>query len=90
MDHRIELGEIENAVAAVPGIQRACVLYDHKTSRIIAVYEGDIEAAELISALRKTLPAYMLPKQMERMEHLPLNLNGKIDRTALKQIWLKE
>ena len=41
------------------------------------------ELVALRSALRDVLPAYMLPSRWRRMDSLPTNANGKLDRPAL-------
>ena len=85
MGYRIELGEIETAVSALPGVTMNCCLYDTEKSVIVLFYTGEAKAKEILVALKTTLPAYMLPQRMEKLETMPLNLNGKIDRTALKE-----
>lgn len=90
MGHRIELGEIETAISACEGIDRACCLYDAKTSRIIAVYEGDIEKNILIDHIKSKLPIYMLPNVFEKIDSMPINLNGKIDRVLLKNTYITQ
>ena len=42
----------------------------------------------LAKDLRKLLPKYMLPNLYEKLEALPYNANGKIDRVALKERYL--
>ncbi|MDQ1739371.1 MAG: hypothetical protein QOE53_1023, partial [Pseudonocardiales bacterium] len=39
--------------------------------------------AELADWLARTLPSYMIPDRLRRIEALPINSNGKIDRRAL-------
>ena len=39
---------------------------------------------------RKSLPNYMLPNRYVPLEEMPINLNGKIDRTLLKHQYIKE
>ena len=90
MGHRIELGEIETALSAVPGIRRGCCLYEHKTQKIVAIYEGSTEQKALTEALKEKLPNYMLPNRYVPLEEMPINLNGKIDRTLLKHQYIKE
>jgi len=90
MGHRIELGEIETAISAVSGIERACCLYDNRTQRIVAVYNGSVEKEKLISLLKDRLPSYMVPNVYYQIEIMPTNLNGKIDRALLKQTYIKE
>ncbi|MEU7144554.1 amino acid adenylation domain-containing protein [Nocardia sp. NPDC046473] len=42
-----------------------------------------IDTAALLTALRRTLPAYMVPSALMELDELPLSANGKIDRKAL-------
>ena len=85
--YRIELGEVESAVNAVDGIVRACVLYNAQSERItafVACPDEGLTLRALNDSLRERLPDYMLPRRLVRMDELPLNANGKIDRTYLK------
>lgn len=88
MGHRIELGEIETAISAIEEVSRVCCLFDDKTQRIIAVYEGNIDKKELAQQLHAKLPNYMLPSVYHLIDEMPLNLNGKIDRVLLKQEYI--
>ena len=90
MGHRIELGEIETAISAVEGIRYNCCLYESKSQRIIAVYEGDVEQDTLVDLLKQKLPNYMMPNYYEHLDSMPINLNGKIDRALLKSKYIKE
>ncbi|MCC8140491.1 MAG: amino acid adenylation domain-containing protein [Lachnospiraceae bacterium] len=83
MGHRIELGEIETALQALPGIARACCVYDEPNTRIIAFYVGEPDAKEIITRLTERLPRFMIPSIFRRVEAMPLTKNGKIDRKAL-------
>ena len=85
MGYRIELGEIETAVSSVDGITRNCCLYDIENSQIVLYYTGKLEINELRKKLKKLLPKYMLPNIYNKLNEMPLNLNGKIDRSLLKQ-----
>ena len=85
MGHRIELGEIESAMDQVDAIVRACCIFHEEKKRILAFYEGEIEKREIVKALSKILPPFMIPNAFQKMEHLPLTKNGKIDRKALMQ-----
>jgi len=45
---------------------------------------GELDAARLLAACRKSLPAYMVPAAVEiEAGPLPRNPNGKIDRKLL-------
>ncbi len=81
MGHRIELGEIEAITLDVAGVEKCCCVYQN--SKIILFYTGDIDKADLSRQLRERLLSYMVPNKLVPMETLPLNANGKIDRTRL-------
>ncbi len=83
MGHRIELGEIETAIGAVEGVRRVCCLYDSRTEKILAVYEGEVDKKEIVDRIKKQLPKYMIPNLYYPVERMPVNLNGKIDRAEL-------
>ena len=85
MGYRIELGEIETALAALPQIIEAACFYDAKNDKIVCAYKGDVESDTIIAGLRSALPKYMFPNIFLRVENLPRNANGKIDRKKLKE-----
>lgn len=83
MGHRIELEEIEKAMAAVPGVERCVVLFDEKRSRLKGYYTGTVEKNELSSVMKETLPVFMVPGFIRKLDEFPLTKNGKIDRKQL-------
>ncbi|MGB9234321.1 MAG: non-ribosomal peptide synthetase [Terriglobales bacterium] len=86
---RIELGEIEAALIRQPGVKQAIVdavdLEGHKKLAAYVVPEKGVllEGQKLRTALEVLLPAYMVPFSFLMMETLPLNSNGKVDRSLL-------
>lgn len=87
MGHRIEIGEIETAVLSLPDVENGCVIYDDTEGKIVLFYQATHDVnREILSALRKLLPKYMLPNRFVREERLPMNRNGKIDRVVLKEM----
>lgn len=86
--YRIELGEIENAVLSISEIDNACVIYNDKDKNIILFYESKniVTPIEIRKELIKYLPKHMLPTVFSKLDKLPKNPNGKIDRLALKKI----
>lgn len=88
MGYRIELGEIENAVLSIKGIDHACVLYDDNRDKIVLFYDSEDERCDrnyIINGLGILIPKYMHPKVIYKMDNLPFNINGKIDRKKLKE-----
>jgi acyl-CoA synthetase (AMP-forming)/AMP-acid ligase II len=53
-------------------------------SDIIGVITGsDIDEDAMREALHSRLPSYMLPRRIIRLDSMPLNSSGKIDRNAI-------
>lgn len=86
MGHRIELEEVERAISAVDGVERCCCIFDEKKSKLRGFYLGSIEKEELHNRLVQTLPAFMVPGLLRRLDDMPLNKNGKIDRKKLSEL----
>lgn len=87
LGHRIELGEIEHMVMTCAEVTRSCCLYDREKQRLLLFFTGDGEKRSLMKKLRILLPPFMLPNQIFRLEEMPLNKNGKIDRNRLMEIY---
>ena len=69
-------------------IEAGCCLYDEKKSWIVSIYKGNLTEQELRNRLLKLLPVYMMPDRLYQVEAMPLNLNGKIDRQRLKELYI--
>jgi tyrocidine synthetase-3 len=92
---RIELGEIEQALMALPGIKDATAI-----ARENPVLRGDLAIVAFItgtdaddetriqSDLARTLPPYMVPTRIVRLEQIPLTSNGKVDKRKLPAVEL--
>ena len=87
MGHRIELEEIERAFEKLDGVSRCCCLFDTKRNKLLGFYTGDMDEKEVHQELKRFLPVYMIPAKIRRIEEMPLNKNGKIDRKSLAQEW---
>ncbi|HET6500051.1 MAG TPA: AMP-binding protein, partial [Amycolatopsis sp.] len=85
--YRVELGEIEAVLREQPGVADAVVLTftgEKGEVELLAAYTGDRQDEDdLLAALSRALPGYMVPRTLTAFEAFPLNQNGKIDRRAL-------
>ncbi|MDE5588159.1 MAG: amino acid adenylation domain-containing protein [Acetatifactor sp.] len=85
MGYRIELGEIEHAAMNVAHIERACCIYNDRKQVIVLVYEGQADTDTVRETVKNRVPEYMVPGTILRLEAMPMNANGKIDRKLLKE-----
>jgi D-alanine--poly(phosphoribitol) ligase subunit 1 len=86
--YRIELSEIEYQVLRIDGIANACVTYHRGRQEITLYYEtsrADVTPGNIRTELLKIFPKYMLPTAFHKLDELPRNPNGKIDRNALSE-----
>ena len=88
--YRIEILEVEEAMRAAAGSGEVAVVASYKDGASSAEHlvgfttDGDADAASILDAMRRKLPAYMVPKVIRQVDALPLNANGKVDRKALR------
>ena len=88
--HRIELGEIETSILSLQAINSCCCLHESSKDQLVLFYVGDLEEQSIRKSLSTILPEYMLPNICHKLEQMPLNMNGKIDRVKLKEKMLEE
>lgn len=86
MGHRIELEEIESAMNAVEMVTKSCCVFDRKRNRIIGFYMGDADPSAVRKRMKEKLPPYMIPSRLRCVTEMPLNKNGKTDRTYLANL----
>ncbi len=86
MGQRVELGEIEILINAMDKIDASFCFYDHDKQKIVTIFQGnEADNKYILAELRERLPKYMFPNIIIKLEQMPYNLNGKIDRTLLKK-----
>lgn len=95
LGHRVELGEVEAAFLAQDGVRQAvAVLRDGPALAAAIVWrqppqEDDDQQtaiARVKAGVAARLPDYMVPAQIQPVAAIPLSINGKIDRAALRQL----
>ncbi len=87
---RIELGEVEAALGDYPGVGAAvasvCEVAPGERRLVAYFVAADgaaVDAAKLRAFLAGRLPDAMLPSLFQRLDAMPLTVNGKVDRRAL-------
>ncbi|KAF9344738.1 hypothetical protein BGX34_005377, partial [Mortierella sp. NVP85] len=85
---RIELGEIEARLSEHPLVNKAAIITigkesDKKLVGYVVAKPDDNLLNTLRAHLSSCLPEYMVPAAIVRLDSLPLNSNGKLDRKAL-------
>ncbi|MBO4568667.1 MAG: amino acid adenylation domain-containing protein, partial [Candidatus Methanomethylophilaceae archaeon] len=86
--NRVELTEVEACLRSFPGISNVTVqpvVAENGTKELCAyvVSDSPVSAAEVQAFVSGRKPDYMVPAFVVRMDSIPLNVNGKVDRRAL-------
>jgi amino acid adenylation domain-containing protein len=92
--YRVELGEIEAAIEGHPGVRSALVTGEPDAmgnTRLVAFATPEDQRADpgelagrLRSRLARRLPPHLVPARLKIVHQLPLNRNGKVDRSAFE------
>lgn len=91
MGHRIELLEVEAVVNTIEEVEKCCSIYDDTGEKIVLFYQAEKEIEkEIIQMLHSRLPKYMCPNVFCRMDKIPENSHGKMDRYRLKQEYMEK
>lgn len=93
---RVELHEIEAKLCEVESIREACVLAlprnngDTEIIAFIVTTTAELDNFQLQKVLRAQLPAHLRPARLFLLKDIPLNRHGKVDRAALKELYLSK
>ncbi|MFC4047984.1 AMP-binding protein, partial [Dactylosporangium siamense] len=78
---RVELGEVEAVLREF--VADAVVVVDEVQQRLVAYVVGSVTVERLQERVRERLPEFMVPAVFVELTALPLNANGKVERSAL-------
>jgi amino acid adenylation domain-containing protein len=89
--YRIELAEVEANIKKIEYVDDAAVVIhsQNDNKQLIAFWVSNHEEIDFTSELKKFLPLYMIPSRYIKLNSLPLNHNGKIDKLYLSQLPLE-
>lgn len=88
--YRVELGEIEAVLRQETGLAVAVALgwpegASGGAEGIVAfIDDASIDIDAMLDRVADRLPKYMVPRDVKVVESFPLNVNGKVDRKALR------
>lgn len=87
---RIELGEVEHVLSAHPAVREAAAIIQvgvsgqpQLTGYVAAPAGADLTEAELREWCAGSMPYFMVPSRIVRLEQMPRTTSGKLDRRAL-------
>lgn len=85
---RIEPGEIRNVLCKQQGVKDAVVVLTQNETgdKYLCAYitgDGVLDLEEVRKSIRMELAEYMVPDYMMQIDKVPINANGKLDKTAL-------
>lgn len=96
LDNIIETGGLklqpevlESFMQGIDGVDSACVVGvpdPRYGNRICAVFTGTAEIGDLMEAF-DDLPRWQVPKDLRRVDKLPLTGPGKVDRVAVRELF---
>ncbi|MDR2623572.1 MAG: AMP-binding protein [Methanobrevibacter sp.] len=90
--YRVEPTEIENTINKLPGVKESVVAgFDVSDVTDIEIYAGvvtdgndeRVDVNKIKNELSESLPNYMIPSVIMKIDSIPLNQSGKIDRTHI-------
>ncbi|WP_162344120.1 non-ribosomal peptide synthetase [Cyclobacterium salsum] len=86
--NRIDLSEIEKVLYDTGEVKEALALLSKSTAGpermvLFVVPKGKLDPETCKQQLRRYLPAYMVPGEIQFRDHFPLTENGKVDQAAL-------
>lgn len=90
--NRISPQEIEEVALALDGVAEAVAIGvpDERLGQAVRLFvraspgrDGTALTEQVREAIRRDLPNFMMPRDIEVVDALPRNPNGKIDRAAL-------
>ncbi|MFE7269478.1 amino acid adenylation domain-containing protein [Streptomyces sp. NPDC057623] len=90
--HRVEPAEVRTALTALPGVRDAAIVPRRDghgewelVAYVVPVTVGDDDLTPLRTALAAALPDPLVPRRWVRLDRLPVNASGKLDRQGLPE-----
>jgi amino acid adenylation domain-containing protein len=88
---RVGLEAITKVVLGIIGVTNAIVIVERNEeyqNEVICFFTGNLSEHEVRQQASHSLDAFMMPSWFQRLEEMPLGLNGKINRRRLPTLWM--
>lgn len=84
LDDNYDLSDVRRMLSEI-GYDEDRLVSDSPRKELVAYYESDheIDPADLAKLLSLEIPSSMQPRRFQWVPHMPLTINGKIDRASL-------
>lgn len=87
---RIELDEIKQKILQNKNINECVItIFEKDNNKSIICYytsEFNLDEKKLKITLKNKLPLYMIPNYFIKLDNIPLNVNGKLDKSKLPEL----
>ncbi len=87
--YRVEPEEIEQAILTLPGMLQCALVVTPRSSgggMTLTAFVVSVDGSTPdLQRLAEILPSYMMPRKILSLRSLPLNANGKVDYSLLRQ-----
>ncbi len=94
--YRMELEDVESSLMKVEHVEKAVVIpvYENDVVKYIkafCIYSGEMESdfktqKVIKNKMKEFVPDYMIPRKIQFVKEIPMNVNGKADRKKLMEI----
>ena len=86
--------EVEDVIDQLPGVLESAVIGvpdddfgEAVVAVVVAVADGDVDAAALRAGARERLAPFKVPRRIEVVDALPRNAMGKVEKAALRRTY---
>jgi acyl-CoA synthetase (AMP-forming)/AMP-acid ligase II len=85
--------EVEQVLVALPGVAGAAVTavpdpeWGERVVAAVVRADPELSEARVTDGARRQLAGYKCPKEIRFVDQLPLNVNGKVDRAATRELF---
>jgi acyl-coenzyme A synthetase/AMP-(fatty) acid ligase len=89
---RVDIRDVENRIRDIQGVREALVIalpvrHHGRQNEICAVIVSELDEAVLLKQIKKIHEPYALPKRIRVVDSIPVSKAGKVDRSAVEDLF---